>query len=64
MIAIDEIESTIKRLNLLKDNTDSQEEQFIADQLIQNLSMMTFQIKKLVEQPNFKEIVAQNPPNK
>jgi hypothetical protein len=54
MICLDELQSTIKRINLIKDNSDSTEEQTMADILLNNLSQLLGQAKMLCDTPEFK----------
>ena len=57
MICIEEINSTIKRLQLLKDNTDSPEEIVATDLMITNLTNLARQFGMLLDSPDFKQIV-------
>lgn len=57
MICIEELNSTIKRLQLLKDNTDSPEEIVATDLMITNLTNLARQFSMLLDTPNFKQMV-------
>ena len=57
MICIEEINSTIKRLQLLKDNTDSPEEIVATDLMITNLTNLARQFVMLLDTPDFKQMV-------
>ena len=57
MICIEEINSTIKRLQLLKDNTDSPEEIVATDLMITNLTNLARQFGMLLDTPEFKQMV-------
>ena len=57
MICIDELTATIKRLQLLKDNTDSPEEIVATDLMITNLTNLARQFGMLLDTPNFKQMV-------
>mgnify|MGYP003417515467 CR=1 FL=1 len=57
MICLDELQSTIKRLNLIKDNSDSTEEQTMADILLNNLSQLLGQAGMIVDTIEFKKEV-------
>lgn len=57
MISLDELQSEIKRLELLKNNTDNPEEIFISDILISNLSQLNAQLVRYVETDDFKKEV-------
>lgn len=57
MISLDELQSEIKRLELLKNNTDNPEEIFISDILISNLSQLNAQLVRYVETDEFKKEV-------
>lgn len=57
MICIEEINSTIKRLQLLKDNTDSTEEIVATDLMITNLTNLARQFGMLLDTPDFKQMV-------
>lgn len=54
MICLDELQSTIKRINIIKDNSDSTEEQTMADILLNNLSQLLGQARMIVDTPEFK----------
>lgn len=54
MISLDELQSTIKRLNILKDNSESAEEQTMADILLTNLVQLLGQAKMLCDTQEFK----------
>lgn len=57
MICIEELNSTIKRLQLLKDNTDSPEEIVATDLMITNLTNLARQFGMLLDTPDFKQMV-------
>lgn len=57
MICLDELQSTIKRLNLIKDNSDSTEEQTMADILLNNLVQLLGQAGMIVDTIEFKKEV-------
>lgn len=57
MICLDELQSTIKRINLIKDNSDSTEEQTMADILLNNLSQLLGQAGMIVDTTEFKREV-------
>jgi hypothetical protein len=57
MISLEELQSEIKRLELLKNNTDNPEEIFISDILISNLSQLNAQLVRYVETDEFKKEV-------
>jgi hypothetical protein len=57
MISLEELQSEIKRLELLKNNTDNPEEVFISDILISNLSQLNAQLVRYVETDEFKKEV-------
>ncbi|MBO7211550.1 MAG: hypothetical protein J6V44_11175 [Methanobrevibacter sp.] len=59
MICIDELTATIKRLQLLKDNTDSPEEIVATDLMITNLTNLARQFNMLLDSPDFKQMVAE-----
>ena len=57
MICTEELNSTIKRLQLLKDNTDSPEEIVATDLMITNLTNLARQFGMLLDSPEFKQMV-------
>lgn len=57
MICLEELTATIKRLQLLKDNTDSPEEIVATDLIITNLTNLDKQLGILLDTPNFKQMV-------
>lgn len=57
MISIEELVSTLKRIELLKNNTDSPEEKATADLIITNLNNMIRQLNAFIDSPDFKEMV-------
>lgn len=57
MICVEELTSTIKRLKLLKDNTDSPEEIVATDLMITNLTNLARQLGMLLDSPDFKQMV-------
>lgn len=59
MICIEELTATIKRLQLLKDNTDSPEEIVATDLMITNLTNLARQFGMLLDSPEFKQMVAE-----
>ena len=54
MICLEEVESTIKRLMIILDNSDDLEEKTAAKILIQNLQSILHQLKGFVETEEFK----------
>lgn len=59
MISLDELSATIKRQELLMNNSSSPEEQFIAMNISNNLKGMLNQLTMLVTRPDFKDMVAE-----
>ena len=59
MICIEELTATIKRLQLLKDNTDSPEEIVATDLMITNLTNLARQFSMLLDTSEFKQMVAE-----
>jgi len=57
MICMEELTATIKRLQLLKDNTDSPEEIVSTDLMITNLTNLARQFGMLLDSPDFKQMV-------
>ena len=57
MIATDEIKSTINRLNLLANNTESAEEKIMANLLAANLGELMKQAVLIAGSPQFKQQV-------
>ena len=57
MICIEELTATIKRLQLLKDNTDSPEEIVATDLMITNFTNLARQFGMLLDSPEFKQMV-------
>lgn len=57
MIAIDELKATAKRLELLRDNTDSIEEKLMANMLFGNLLELAKQAEMISNSPAFKQEV-------
>lgn len=57
MICIEELMSTVKRLELLKENIDSPEEKVATDLMISNLSNLIAQFNAFIESPDFNEMV-------
>lgn len=57
MICLEELTATIKRLQLLKDNTDSPEEIVATDLMITNLTNLDKQFCMLLDSPEFKQMV-------
>lgn len=57
MICVEELNSTIKRLQLLKDNIDSPEEIVATDLMITNLTNLARQFVMLLDTPDFKQMV-------
>lgn len=57
MICTEELNSTIKRLQLLKDNTDSPEEIVATDLMITNLTNLARQFGMLLDSTEFKQMV-------
>lgn len=59
MIATDEIEYTINRCNLIVNNSDSDEERFVAVQAIQALGQVLQGAKQLEGHPKLKEMASE-----
>ena len=59
MICIDELKSTFNRIILLQNNTDSVEEEIMANVIVQNLGPMLKQLEMMSGSPQFKQEVAQ-----
>ena len=57
MIAIDELKSTIARINLLADNTGSAEEKIMANVIVTNLIEIAKQAEMISDSPQFKQQV-------
>ena len=57
MIVIDELKSTAKRLELLRNNTDSIEEKMMANMLFGNLLELAKQAEMISNSPTFKQEV-------
>lgn len=57
MICLEELTATIKRLQLLKDNTNSPEEIVATDLMITNLTNLDKQFGMLFDSPEFKQMV-------
>ena len=57
MIAIDELKATAKRLELLRDNTDSIEEKLMVNMLFGNLLDLAKQAEMISNSPAFKQEV-------
>lgn len=57
MIAIDELKATAKRLELLRDNTDSIEERMMVNMLFGNLLDLAKQAEMISNSPAFKQEV-------
>ena len=55
MIAIDELKSTIARLNLLADNTGSAEEKILVNVIVTNLVEIAKQAEMISGSPQFKQ---------
>ena len=55
MIAIDELKSTIARLNLLADNTDSADEKIMTNVIVTNLVEIAKQAEMISDSPQFKQ---------
>lgn len=58
MIAIDELNSTLKRLELLHDNTDSPEERVMVRVLTQSLLPILQQADVFSKSPQYQQMVA------
>lgn len=56
MISIDEIKSTIKRLDLLKNNSENPSEQYTSILLIQELNKLVNFMEQQVENPDFENV--------
>jgi len=59
MICIDELKSTFNRIILLQNNTDSVEEEIMANVIVQNLGPMLKQLEMMSGSPQFKQEVAE-----
>lgn len=57
MIAIDELKATARRLELLRNNTDSAEEKIISNILMGNLLELAKQAEMLSKSPQFQSQV-------
>lgn len=57
MICLEELTATIKRLQLLRDNTDSTEDIVATDLMITNLTNLARQFGMLLDSPDFKHMV-------
>lgn len=57
MIAIDELKATAKRLELLRDNTDSIEEKMMVNMLFGNVLDLAKQAEMISNSPAFKQEV-------
>lgn len=57
MIAIDELKATAKRLELLRDNTDSIKEKMMVNMLFGNLLDLAKQAEMISNSPAFKQEV-------
>lgn len=60
MIALEELESEIKRLELLIKNVEDKKEIFLAKNAIQGISQIYMQLKQISMNPNFDKIVEEN----
>lgn len=59
MICIEELTATIKRLELLKNNTENPEEIVATDLMITNLTNLARQFNMLIDTPDFKQMVSE-----
>lgn len=59
MICIEELTYTIKRLELLKNNTENPEEIVATDLMITNLTNLARQFNVLIDTPDFKQMVSE-----
>ena len=59
MIAIDELKSTLNRISLLQNNTDSVEEEIMSGVIIQNLGPMIKQLEMMSGSPQFRQEIEQ-----
>lgn len=57
MIAIDELESTLKRISLLVTNTDSPEERAIGKIILGNIGPIVGQLNAFIKTPEFSQQV-------
>ena len=57
MIAIDELESTLKRISLLVTNTDSPEERTIGKIILGNIGPIVGQLNTFIKTPEFSQQV-------
>lgn len=60
MIALEELESELKRLELLIKNVEDKKEIFLAKNAIQGISQIYMQLKQISMNPKFDEIVKEN----
>lgn len=60
MIILEELESEIKRLELLLKNVEDKKEIFLAKNAIQGISQIYMQLKQISMNPNFDKIVEEN----
>lgn len=59
MVAIDELISTAKRLDLIVKNSDDEFEAFIAVQIQENIKALVSQLNMIKDTPNFKNAAKQ-----
>lgn len=59
MIAIEELQHTVKRLELLRNNETIPEESFMATSVINTLKNIIPQLEELTKSPNFITLVKQ-----
>jgi len=57
MIAVDELNSTLKRLELLHDNTESPEERVLVRVLMQSILPILQQVEIFVKSPQYQQLV-------
>lgn len=60
MITLEELESEMKRLELLIKNVEDKKEIFLAKNAIQGISQIYMQLKQISMNPNFEKIVEEN----
>lgn len=59
MISLDEVKATVKRLIIVQNNVDNDDEKFICFNLIQNLNQLINQLEHISQLPDFKNYVEQ-----
>lgn len=59
MICIEEIESTLKRLEIIKNNVDDCVEKYTCDVLMQNLNGLIKQLSQMSTTPEYRKMAEQ-----